>query len=153
MNALPIAAYVRVSREDQHPEAQLQELRAYAARRGVELVEYTDHGISGRKDRRPARDAMMKAWRARGVSAVVVIRLDRLARSLVHMAKLGEEFEALNVELISLREGIDTSTPTGRAMFGMCGVFAQLEADLHQHIHKENNILFPKALAAEAQTA
>ncbi len=137
-----------MSREDQHPEAQLQELRAYAARRGVELVEYTDHGISGRKDRRPALDAMMKACRAREVSAVIVIRLDRLARSLVHMAKLGEEFEALNVELISLREGIDTSTPTGRAMFGMCGVFAQLEADLI----KDRTIAGLKAARARGQT-
>ena len=148
MDTLPIAAYVRVSRDDQHPDAQLQELRAYAARRGVELVEYTDHGISGRKDRRPALDAMMKACRAREVSAVVVIRLDRLARSLVHMAKLGEEFEALNVELISLREGIDTSTPTGRAMFGMCGVFAQLEADLI----KDRTIAGLKAARARGQT-
>ena len=61
MNALPIAAYVRVSRDDQHPEAQLQELCSYAARRGVALLEYTDHGISGRKDRRPALDRMMRA--------------------------------------------------------------------------------------------
>lgn len=127
---LPIAAYVRVSTPDQHPEAQLQEVRAYAARRNVELVEYVDHGISGRKDRRQALDALMKSCRAREVSAVVVVRLDRLARSLVHMAKLGEEMDSLGIELVSLREGIDTSTATGRAMFGMCGVFAQLEADL-----------------------
>ncbi len=60
MTALPMAAYVRVSRDDQHPEVQLQELRDYAARRNVELVEYVDHGVSGRKDRRPALDAMMK---------------------------------------------------------------------------------------------
>ncbi len=147
MNALPIAAYVRVSRDDQHPEAQLQELRDYAARRNVELVEYTDHGISGRKDRRPALDALMKACRAREVSAVVVVRLDRLARSLVHMSRLGQEFETLNIELISLREGIDTSTATGRAMFGMCGVFAQLEADLI----KDRTIAGLKAAKARGQ--
>lgn len=58
------------------------------------------------------------------------MRLDRLARSLVHMARLGEEFAALEVELVSLRESIDTSTATGRAMFGMCSVFSALEADL-----------------------
>ena len=128
--SLPMAGYVRVSTTNQHSEVQLQELRAYAARRNVELVEYVDEGISGRKDRRPALDSMMRACRAREVSGGVVVRLDRLARSLVHMAKLGEEFAALEVELVSLRESIDTSTATGRAMFGMCSVFAALEADL-----------------------
>jgi DNA invertase Pin-like site-specific DNA recombinase len=46
------------------------------------------------------------------------------------MAKLGEELSELSVELVSLRESIDTSTATGRAMFGMCSVFSALEADL-----------------------
>ena len=73
---------------------------------------------------------MMRACRNREVSAVVVVRLDRLARSLVHMARLGEELGELGIELVSLRESIDTSTATGRAMFGMCSVFAALEADL-----------------------
>ncbi len=61
---------------------------------------------------------------------MVVVRLDRLARSLAHIARLGDELQALGIELVSLREGIDTRTATGRAMFGMCGVFAQLEGDL-----------------------
>ncbi len=61
---------------------------------------------------------------------MAVARLDRLARSLVHMARLGEALRALGVDLVSLREGIDTDTSTGRALFGMCGAFAQLEADL-----------------------
>jgi DNA invertase Pin-like site-specific DNA recombinase len=126
----PMAAYVRVSTTEQHPEAQLQELRSYAARRGVELLEYVDHGISGRNDRRPALNELMTACRNREVSGVVVVRLDRLARSLVHMAKLGEELTELGIELVSLRESIDTSTATGRAMFGMCSVFSALEADL-----------------------
>ncbi len=127
---MPIALYVRVSTTDQHPDAQLEPLRAYAQRRGVDAVEYIDHGVSGRCRSRPALDAMMKALRRREVSAVVVVRLDRLARSLTHMAQLAEELQALGVELVSLTEGIDTASPMGRALFGMCGVFAQLEADL-----------------------
>ena len=126
----PIALYARVSTDDQHPEAQLSELRAYAKRRDVEVVEYVDHGVSGQRSRRPALDRMLCAARRQEVSAVVVVRLDRLARSLAHMARVGEELQALGVELVSLREGIDTRTPTGRAMFGMCSVFAQLEGDL-----------------------
>jgi DNA invertase Pin-like site-specific DNA recombinase len=96
----------------------------------VKAVEYVDKGISGRKDRRPALDRMLQAARRQEVSAVVVVRLDRLARSLSDMARLGEELQALDVELVSLREGIDTRTAMGKAMFGMAGVFAQLEADL-----------------------
>jgi DNA invertase Pin-like site-specific DNA recombinase len=126
----PIALYARVSTDDQHPEAQLAELRAYAKRRDVEAIEYVDHGVSGRRNRRPALDRMLQAARRQEVSAVVVVRLDRLARSLAHMARIGEELRELDVELVSLHEGIDTRTPTGRAMFGMCGVFAQLEGDL-----------------------
>ena len=126
----PIALYARVSTDDQHPEAQLAELRAYAKRRSVQTIEYVDRGVSGRKRRRRALDQMLQAARHQDVSAVVVVRLDRLARSLADMARLGEELQALGVELVSLHEGIDTRTATGRAMFGMCGVFAQLEGDL-----------------------
>ena len=126
----PIALYARVSTDDQYPEAQLAELRAYAERRRVQTIEYVDRGVSGRKPRRCALDQMLQAARRQDVSAVVVVRLDRLARSLADMARLGEELQALGVELVSLHEGIDTRTATGRAMFGMCGVFAQLEGDL-----------------------
>ncbi len=126
----PIALYARVSTDDQHPEAQLAELRAYAKRRRVQAIEYVDRGVSGRRKRRRALDQMLQAAGRQDVSAVVVVRLDRLARSLANMARLGEELQALGVELVSLHEGIDTRTATGRAMFGMCGVFAQLEGDL-----------------------
>ena len=127
---MKLALYARVSTEDQHPDAQLAPLREYAHRRGTETIEFVDRGVSGRRSSRPELDQMLKAARRREVEAVVVVRLDRLARSLAHMAQLGEEFQQLGVELVSLTEGIDTSTPTGRALFGMCGVFAQLEADL-----------------------
>jgi len=125
-----IALYARVSAADQHPEAQLGPLREYAQRRGAEVLEFIDHGVSGRRNRRPALAWLLAAARRREVSAIVVVRLDRLARSLSHLAYLGEELGALDVELVSLTEGIDTASPTGRALFGMCGVFAQLEADL-----------------------
>ena len=82
-----IALYSRCSTTDQHPEAQLAELRAYAERRSLVAVEYVDRGVSGRKDRRPALDAMLAAAKRHEVSAVAVVRLDRLARSLAHMAQ------------------------------------------------------------------
>ena len=100
-----MAAYVRVSTADQNSDAQLQELRNYAARRGVGLLEYVDHGISGRKDRRPALNAMMAACRAREVSGVVVARLDRLARSVLHLAELGDELGAKVGDLLGNEDG------------------------------------------------
>lgn len=124
------ALYVRVSTQDQHPDAQLAPLRSYASRGGLEATEYVDHGISGRRRSRPAFDAMLKAARRREVDCIIVARLDRMARSLAHMASIGEELNELGVKLVSLHEALDTSTAMGRAMFGMCGVFAQLEADI-----------------------
>ena len=128
--ALPLALYARISTNDQHVEVQLTELRAYAKRRGVEVLEFVDSGISGRKDKRPALDAMLQAAVAHKISGVAIVRLDRLARSVLHLARLGEQFSELGIELVSLRESIDTSTAVGRAMFSMCGIFAELEADL-----------------------
>lgn len=125
-----LGIYARVSTGDQHAEVQLAELRAYVARRGLPAREYIDEGISGRRRSRPAFDAMMAAARRRELDAIVVVRLDRLARSLGHLAELGEELRDLRVDLVSLRESIDTSTASGRAMFGMCAVFAALEVDL-----------------------
>lgn len=130
MATRPIGIYARVSTGDQHPEAQLVPLREYAARRGVEAVEFVDHGISGRRSSRPALDKMMAAAQRREIGAIAVVRLDRMARSLAHLARLGEELQSLDVALVSLSESIDTSSSTGRALFGLCGVFAQLELDL-----------------------
>ena len=75
-----IALYARVSTQDQHPEAQLQPLREYAQRRGAEAVEFVDHGVSGRKDRRDGLDGLMAAVQLREVDAVAVTKLDRRGR-------------------------------------------------------------------------
>jgi DNA invertase Pin-like site-specific DNA recombinase len=128
--ALPLAIYARVSTTDQHAEVQLAELRAYAGRRGGEFIEFIDQGVSGRKDSRPALDKMMAAAKRREISAVAIVRLDRLGRSVLHLAKLAEEFESLGIELISLHEAIDTSTASGKMMFGMFSLVAEFEANL-----------------------
>ena len=128
--ALPLALYARVSTTDQHAEVQMAELRAYAGRRGGEFIEFIDEGVSGRKDSRPALDKMMAAAKRREISAVAIVRLDRLGRSVLHLAKLAEEFESLGIELISLHEAIDTSTAAGKMMFGMFSLVAEFEANL-----------------------
>lgn len=124
------ALYARCSTGSQDLGAQVDALTEYARRRGAEPVVFADKGVSGRKDRRPALDAMMDAARRREIDVIVVARIDRLARSLAHMARLGDELRDLGVGLVSLAEAVDTTTSTGRAMLGMCGVFAQLEADI-----------------------
>ncbi|MHC4224062.1 MAG: recombinase family protein [Planctomycetota bacterium] len=125
-----IALYARCSTAEQHPEAQLHELRAYARRRGAEAVEHVDIAESGAKDRRPALDRLLAATRRREVDAVVVVKLDRLARSVRHLTALAGEFEALGVDLVVLDQSIDTGTPAGRLLFHVLGSIAEFERDL-----------------------
>jgi DNA invertase Pin-like site-specific DNA recombinase len=72
----------------------------------------------------------MKAARQREISAVLVFKLDGFGRSLQHLTAALSEFKALGVEFVSITESIDTSTPAGKALFGMIGVFAEFEHDL-----------------------
>lgn len=125
------AIYARVSTSEQSPEMQLSALREYVTRRGWEAAgEYVDAGISGAKDRRPALDRLMADARRRTLDAVVVFRFDRFARSVSHLARALDEFRALGIEFVSLHEAVDTSTPTGRAMFHICGAFAEFEREI-----------------------
>ena len=125
-----VALYARCSTTDQNPDAQLHQLKEYAAARGLEVLEFVDHGVSGRKDRRPALDRLLAAARRREIDAVAVVKLDRLARSVRHLTQVAAEFEALGVDLIVLDQGIDTSTPAGRLLFNVLGSIAEFEADL-----------------------
>jgi DNA invertase Pin-like site-specific DNA recombinase len=127
---MPLAAYARCSTPDQRLDPQIDALRAYAQRRGAELVEFTDAGVSGRNDRRPGLDAMMAAISRREVNAVVITKLDRLARSTRHLCALSDEFKALGVDLIVLDQAIDTSTPSGKLLFDVLAAVAEFEHGL-----------------------
>ncbi len=123
------ALYARVSTFDQEPENQLAELRQYVTARSWTAVEYVDKGVSGAKDRRPALDALMIEVKRRRVDVVIVWSLDRLGRSLRHLVGLLDEFRALDVALVSLREGLDSTTPAGRLMWGIVGAIAEFEKE------------------------
>ena len=125
------AVYARVSTLEQHVETQLYDLRQLAQQRGFEVVaEYTDHGVSGTKARRPGLDALMTDARKRKFSVVLVTAFDRVARSTKHFLQVIDEFDSLGIEFVSRRENVDTSGPMGRLFLTLIGSIAELEADL-----------------------
>jgi DNA invertase Pin-like site-specific DNA recombinase len=110
---------------------QLREVREYCARRGWQVCgEYVDRGISGSKERRPELDKLLADCRKRRVDAVVVYRYDRFARSLRQLVNALEEFRGLGIDFVSLHEGVDTSTPNGRLIFGIFATIAEFEREL-----------------------
>jgi len=110
---------------------QLRELREYCERRGLQIVEeFVDKGVSGSKEGKPALDRLLTMCRKRFVDAVVVYRYDRFARSLRQLVNALEEFRSLGIDFISLHEGVDTSTPNGRLIFGIFASIAEFEREL-----------------------
>jgi len=125
------AVYARVSTLEQHVETQLYDLRQLAQKRGFEVVaEYTDHGVSGAKARRPGLDTLMADARKRKFSVVLVAAFDRMARSTKHFLQVIDEFDSLGIEFVSRRENVDTSGPMGRLFLTLIGSIAELESEL-----------------------
>jgi DNA invertase Pin-like site-specific DNA recombinase len=127
------ALYARIStlNHGQNPEVQLGELREFCQRRGFTIAhEYVDKGISGSRERRPALDKLLADCGKRLVDAVVVYRYDRFARSLRQLVNALEEFRSLGIDFISIHEGVDTSTPNGRLIFGIFASIAEFEREL-----------------------
>jgi DNA invertase Pin-like site-specific DNA recombinase len=125
-----VAIYVRVSTGSQTTENQERELREVGRRAGWEIVQvYKDAGISGAKGReaRPAFDALQKDAARRKFDMVAAWSVDRISRSLHDLTGFLKDLHALKVDLYLHQQALDTSTPTGRAMFQMVGVFAELE--------------------------
>ncbi len=125
-----IALYARVSTTGQTVENQLRELRSVAKRQGWNVVEtFTDEGISGAKGRekRPGFDALLTAITRRDVDLVAAWSVDRLGRSLQDLVAFLEDLRAKGVDLYLHQQGLDTSTPSGRALFGMLSVFGEFE--------------------------
>ena len=129
---MKVAIYARVSRgQGQDPEMQLRELREFCQRRGwATAKEYVDAGFCGATEHRPQLDRLMADCRRRRLDAVIVYRYDRFARSLRQLVNALEEFRSLGIEFISLHEGVDTSTPNGRLVFGIFASIAEFEREL-----------------------
>ena len=125
-----VALYVRVSTGEQTVANQVRELEETGARLGWEIVEtFADEALSGAKgrDKRPALDRLFKAVTRREFDLVAAWSVDRLGRSLTDLLSLLGELHDRGVDLYLHQQGVDTSTPSGRAMFQMMGVFAEFE--------------------------
>lgn len=127
-----VAIYCRVSLADkgQDINLQLNELKEYAQARQWETFEYLDNGVSGAKNNRPALNQLMKDAKARKFDIILVWKLDRFGRSLKHLLNSLDEFKALGISFVSLRDSIDLTTPTGQLMFSILGAFAEFERNL-----------------------
>ncbi len=126
-----IGIYVRVSTKDQSVEMQLNDLQRYSKERGVEVFKvYKDNGISGAQESRPALNELMDDARKKKFNTVLVWDFSRFARSSRHLITALEEFKNLNVDFISYRENIDTSSPIGKAVFVIISAMSELEKNI-----------------------
>ncbi len=130
-----VAIYARVSTNGQTVNNQLRELRQVAKRQGWKVVgEFIDRGVSGAKGRaqRPKFDKLCQAATRREIDLIMSWSVDRLGRSLQHLVTFLGEIHAKGVDLYLHQQGVDTSTPAGKALFQMCGVFAEFERSMIQ---------------------
>ena len=128
-----VAIYARVSTNQQTTENQLLELRRIASLNGWQVVkEFVDEGISGAKgrDQRPQFDALLKASIRKEFDLIMSWSVDRLGRSLQHLVEFLNDIQSKGVDLYLPQQGLDTSTPSGRMMFQMRGVFAEFERSI-----------------------
>ncbi|SIT08641.1 recombinase family protein [Insolitispirillum peregrinum] len=128
-----VAFYARVSTDSQTVENQVRELHEVASRLGWNVIAViADEGISGAKgrDQRPGFDKLLKGIARKDFDLVAAWSVDRLGRSLRDLVILLDDMRDRGVDLYLHQQGLDTSTPTGRAMFGMLSVFSDFERSL-----------------------
>ena len=130
---MKVAIYVRVSTNEQTTENQVRELKAWADRAGHEIVAiFDDNGISGAKGReyRVEFDKLLKGAVRREFDLVAAWSVDRLGRYLQDLISFLQELHGSGVDLYLHQQALDTTTPSGRAMFQMMGVFAEFERSM-----------------------
>jgi DNA invertase Pin-like site-specific DNA recombinase len=139
MNGKRVGLYLRVSTDEQTVENQRQALTEAIERRGWRIVDtFEDKGVSGTKGRekRPGYHRLVKAATNRKIDVVAAWSVDRLGRSLQDLVGFLAELNAVGCDLYLEKQAVDTTTPAGRALFQMLGVFAEFErAILQERIH------------------
>lgn len=133
------ALYVRVSTDRQTIDNQIAKLTEVARARGWQIVAtFSDAGISGAKGRkdRPGLDAMLKEAQRHKFDVLMTWAIDRVGRSLVDLLGTIQHLEACKVDLYIDQQQLDTSTPTGKLMFQVCGAFAEFERSMiRERVH------------------
>jgi DNA invertase Pin-like site-specific DNA recombinase len=130
-----VALYARVSTDGQSTENQLRELRAAIARHGWTIVaEYVDRGFSGAKGRkdRPRFAALLHGVARKEFDMIAAWSVDRLGRSLQDLVGFLGDLQSKKIDLYLHQQALDTSTPSGKAMYQMLGVFAEFERTIIQ---------------------
>ncbi len=133
MTRIRTAIYARVSTAQQYTSNQIHEIDRVASARGWTIVRtFTDDGISGSKgrDERPALDQLLKAATRREFDLLAVWSIDRLGRSLQHLVTTVNDLHAQGVQLYFHQQAIDTTTPSGKLMFGVFSSFAEFEREM-----------------------
>ncbi|MGD9171300.1 MAG: recombinase family protein, partial [Candidatus Thiodiazotropha sp.] len=138
---MPRIGYARVSSTGQSLEVQLEKLNQLKCDRIYQEKR------SGRTADRPEFQSCMNYLREG--DTLIITRLDRLARSVVHLAQLAKRFQSEGIDLLVVDQNIDTSTSTGRLMFNMLAAIAEFENDLRTERQaegiakaKENGVKF-----------
>jgi DNA invertase Pin-like site-specific DNA recombinase len=123
-----VGIYLRVSQRDQTTDNQRIDLERVAEQRGWQIVDaYLDHGVSGKRDSRPALDRLRKDASRGKLDVVMAWSIDRLGRSLHHVVNLLAELTEEKVAVYLHQQQVDSTTTAGKAMLGMCAVFAEFE--------------------------
>ncbi len=135
---MKVAIYCRVSTEEQDATIQERACREFCERNNHTIYNvYSDNGISGMKESRPAFDEMLKEMRLYHFDCIMVTKLDRVGRSLQHILSLFEEFTRKGVHFIAITQNIDTASPVGKFQLQMLGAFAEFERNIISERTKE----------------
>ncbi|MHB1950135.1 MAG: recombinase family protein [Acidiferrobacteraceae bacterium] len=129
------AVYIRVSSVDQNTASQESEINQWLERQQIDpadIIRYIDQGESGTTMKRPQLDRLLKDVNSGHIARIVIWRLDRLARLCAGLTALLETLSNLNVALISIREGFDITTPTGRMIANVLASVAQFETEVRR---------------------
>ncbi|MBI4188043.1 MAG: recombinase family protein [Chloroflexi bacterium] len=135
---IKVAIYARCSTTDQDTIVQERICQEYCQRNNLEVYDcYSDNGISGMNDSRPAFNDLLRDMRLVKFNCVMVTKLDRIGRSLQHILALFEEFSGKGVHFIAVTQNIDTSSAAGKFQLQMLGAFAEFERNIISERTKE----------------
>jgi len=134
---MKVAIYCRVSTADQDADKQEFICKEYCQRNKHEIIKVYKDVISGTISSRPAFNQLLEDMRTYKFQGIVVVKLDRIGRSLPHLLSLFEEFNRRGINFIAVTQNIDTTTATGKLQFHMIGAFAEFERNLISERTKE----------------